>query len=112
MKAFYLAVFLIACEGSGNSTDDQCFESSLEQAGGTQACFNCVMSSCKSQVDEIESACTTYLACVCPGGTFDGSAENACGSDIGSDCQAAFVAGAQCQDTTCASTCGSAVTAG
>jgi hypothetical protein len=108
MKAFYLAVFLFACGSSGNSNDNACFESAGEQNGETQACVSCIESKCASQLSTYESACATYISCICPGGTFGGSGvEDACGSDLGSACLLAGEGNVQCAEDMCTSQCGS-----
>jgi hypothetical protein len=107
MKAFYLAVFLFACSGSGNSNDNACFESASEQSGQTEACLGCIESKCASQLSTYESACATFLSCVCPNGTYEGSATDACGSNLGSACLLAEQDNVQCAEDMCASQCGS-----
>jgi hypothetical protein len=73
-----------------------------------QACANCTMSMCSSQVSAFESACPTLLECESPNGVPLGSnATNNCGSDLVGNCAETALSLDGCEHSTCAAQCGS-----
>jgi len=107
---------LCACSGkgapSGQGQTGGSVSACLGQAIGqttSGACYACMQASCASQLGAFGSDCSDYLACVCPDGAYDVSAQSSqtCQAKLTSD--SACVPSAQavntCAEQSCASAC-------
>jgi hypothetical protein len=94
-------VGLFACSSSGGTN------SCLATALGSD-CLSCLQTSCASQLSGVESACSGYLSCACPGGNFSCSsfASSACQQMAGeSSCETAEDSFDACSSTSCHTQC-------
>ncbi len=96
------AAFACSSSSSGGNSSSACV-----YAGADSSCQSCMQNSCGSQVSSGESACSAYLSCACPGGTFSESAASAssCQMQVTSACSSAEQAIVQCESSNCASAC-------
>ena len=100
-----MAIAALACSsssGGGGGSGNSC----LSSQGGSSACFSCEQNSCGSALSGVESACSDFLSCICPGGTYTPSAAQSCGSKITTSCGNADSALLSCQQQNCTSQCG------
>jgi hypothetical protein len=97
--------------GSGSSsggTAMQCLQTSANTA-----CYSCVASNCAAQLSALETGCSAYFSCVCPGGVYDANNVTACQSqEMVSSCTSALSPFASCEEQSCASACTTTVTDG
>lgn len=105
LSAVALAAFACSSSsGGGGGAASSCFASA---AGASQACQSCVESSCSSQLSSTNSACSDFLSCVCPGGTYNANNLQMCASKETSACQMAGSSVGSCEQQNCASQCAS-----
>jgi hypothetical protein len=111
-RARVLAIALLACLATAcsavlgiepfSSGDPGC---TVDMAEGTE-CVTCVQSACASKLSGVVTGCSAYLSCVCPGGTYDESAQAMCASEENvASCAAASDALESCKKASCASSC-------
>ena len=100
-----VAVAAFACSGSSGSTANACISSAFAQ-GGT-GCTTCIDDSCGSELGSFESACTDYINCVCPGGTYDSTKLSGCQATAKNDssCVSADQTFATCLQNNCTAAC-------
>lgn len=87
--------------GSGSGGVSSCLASST-----TQACIQCIEQSCNGQLGSLESACTAYISCICPGGVYNSGLVNGCQPDINAACSSAANVLGNCETNSCATACG------
>jgi len=100
-----------ANDGGAGKSDDAgaCVEGYLSSMVPAD-CAQCLLTSCSSEIDSFLSACSGYVDCVCPGGTFTPVNEETCGSQLEqSSCLSASMTVGDCQMANCAATCPSMV---
>jgi hypothetical protein len=62
--------------GGGGTTNSYSYLSCPNGSQNAAACLGCLASSCGSQVDDVNSACASYLDCLCaPGASAQACAE-------------------------------------
>lgn len=69
------SVLVGACSSSSSNNGGNagsCLASSANS--GSAACNTCVENACSSQVNNLNSPCSGYISCACPGGTFSQTA--------------------------------------
>jgi hypothetical protein len=100
-----LSAAAFACSSSSNSGGAS---NACVYAGTSSSCQSCVQNSCGSQVSSGESACSGYLNCACPGGSFSQTAaeSSSCQQQIDSSCASAEQSIVSCEEQNCASQCG------
>jgi hypothetical protein len=88
----------------------QCWET----AGEGTACVECLSTQCSPQWNAVQTTCTAYLACVCPNGMYDASAEmsQTCMSIGQGACATAVADLTSCEIDLCAPECGVPLDAG
>ncbi len=88
--------------GSGSGgTAMQCLQSS-----STSACYQCIATSCAAQLSAVESGCSAYISCVCPGGVYDPNNVQGCTPDeMVSSCTSAIQPLGTCEAQSCGSAC-------
>ncbi len=94
-----------ACSGGGNSATPSPLCISAPYGG---QCTGCLQSLCSSQLSTFSGACGVYLACACPGGTFNdvASQANSCQAQLaGNTCSDADMAFAGCLISRCSNEC-------
>ena len=106
-RSTFLAVVAVlsipACSGPNVDTPE-CLGALVTMS--TAACTTCENNSCGSELSGVESGCSSYLSCICPGGTFTSSAAESCEIDISSaSCASAVMAMSQCVEKHCTSEC-------
>lgn len=99
------AVALVACSSSSNGSGSN--TSCVEGSAPNEACYSCAQSNCGSQLSAFESDCSTYLSCVCPGGTYSSTAaaSSGCNADVTGQCQTTDMTFSTCIQQKCESTC-------
>ena len=101
---------VLACSssssGSGSGSVGACAQGLSGNSAGS-ACGTCEGNNCASQIGGIESGCSDYLSCICPGGTFNQSQITACASEgrVSGSCTSASAAMTQCEQDHCATAC-------
>jgi hypothetical protein len=98
------ATVLVACSSSsGSGSNTSCVEGSAPN----EACYSCAQSNCGSQLSAFESDCSTYLSCVCPGGSYSSTAaaSMACAADVTGQCQTTDSTFSMCVQQKCQSQC-------
>jgi hypothetical protein len=95
--------------GSGSGgTAMQCLQSS-----STSACYNCIATACAAQLSAVETGCSAYISCVCPGGVYDANNVQACSpQEQVSSCMGVIPPLGTCEAQSCASACTTTVTDG
>jgi hypothetical protein len=102
IMASAVGVAAFACSGGGGS----CLQSLADSLG--PGCYACLQASCGQETNTVQSACSAYLSCACPGGTFSSSAamSSTCAADEQqSSCQTAQSALDSCTSQSCGSPC-------
>jgi hypothetical protein len=71
------SVLVGACSSSSSNNGPggaagSCLASS--NPSSTSGCNSCVETACSTQLSNVNSPCSDYLSCVCPGGTYSASA--------------------------------------
>jgi hypothetical protein len=86
--------------GGGSSGAAACFSQ------GNTACASCVESKCGGQLSAVESGCSDFIGCVCPGGSFNSSLASQCLSkEQEASCMSAVSPLQSCETSNCASAC-------
>jgi hypothetical protein len=110
-SAFAGCAVLIACSStsSGGGTNYGSYTSCISQ-GASSDCVTCVENSCGTPLSNIESSCTSYWSCACPGGNYDATAANSstCTATLTGNtaCVNATDGFSSCVNTSCATQCG------
>ncbi len=88
-----------------------CSGSTASGTGGGAACLQ--QSLCAAQLSAVESGCSSYIACVCPGGVYDPNNVPACTpQEQTSSCMSAITPLGTCEAQSCGSACTTTVTDG
>jgi hypothetical protein len=83
------------------------------QSGASNACYDCVAATCSAQLDAVESGCSAFLSCVCPGGVYDANDVTACEpQEMVPSCTSALMPLATCETQSCAAACTTTITDG
>lgn len=88
---------LFACSTSSNGGDAGANYGSYTACitqGASSDCVTCVENNCGTPLSNIESSCTDYLNCACPGGSYDASAASS------STCEGALTNNTPCNNAT------------
>jgi hypothetical protein len=95
--------------GSGSGgTAMQCLQSSANSA-----CYSCAASNCAAQLSALETGCSAYISCVCPGGVYDANNVTECQpQEMVAGCTNALQPFATCEEQSCAAACTTTVTDG
>src|ERR1700722_5594190 len=113
-------VTLFACSSTSSGGGDAAVSygayTGCIEGEAPQACTSCLENSCGTQLSNFESACTDYLQCICPGGTYSDTAAQSttCQMKGSSDttCANADTGLTECLNTSCTSECGTVGDAG
>ena len=104
---------LVACSSTSSAgpTNYGSYTSCISQ-GASSDCVSCVESNCGTALSNIESACTSYWSCACPGGNYDATAamSSSCEANLtGNNACSNETAGFNtCVNSSCAAQCGTA----
>lgn len=96
--------------GGGSGGDDPeltCIFAMGPALDGQDACNACLEANCASEVSSSESGCKDWLACACPGGTYNpqGLDSQSC-TTATETCTCATLPLYDCSNQNCMSTCG------
>jgi hypothetical protein len=98
--------------GSGGSSGGSPGMSCL-QSSASNACYACVTVACSAQLSAVETGCSAYIGCVCPGGVYDANDVTACEpQEMVSSCTSALTPLATCEEQSCAAECTTTFTDG
>jgi hypothetical protein len=99
--------------GSGGVSSSGSIGMSCFQSSSTSTCYNCVATSCSAQLSAIETGCSQYISCVCPGGVYDANNVTGCESlEMVSSCTSVLNPLVTCEEQSCAAACATTVTDG
>jgi hypothetical protein len=94
----------------GGASGSACLSS---MNGSNQACTSCEESNCSSELSTASSACSDFINCICPGGTYNASLVTGCASkESEGSCSSAGQALVSCEESKCQSQCNSSSSSG